>query len=154
MRLHGREPLWSLTRHFINMSLHSDIGEAGGCCGAPAPAGALADQLLLRSWERCRGERLTTRSRRLPECRGGAGGADGSTDPCGTPQGVLSLLLNARSHVCKTDEAPSQSHCEGPLGGWASTQTSPVIFTKCCEEDGCAPCRGLLHPSSPVFYPK
>ncbi|CAN0220140.1 unnamed protein product [Rangifer tarandus platyrhynchus] len=46
------------------------------------------------------------------------------------PQGVLSLLLNARSHVCKTDEAPSQSRCGGPLGGWASTQTSPVYEGK------------------------
>ena len=51
MRLRGREPLWSLTRHFINMSLHSGIGEAGGCRGAPAPTGALADQLFLHSWE-------------------------------------------------------------------------------------------------------
>lgn len=84
MRLRGREPLWSLTRHFINMSLHSDVGEAGGCRGAPAPTGPLADQPFLRSWERCRGGRLTTQSRRLPGCRGGAGGAGGSTGPCGT----------------------------------------------------------------------
>lgn len=82
----------------------------------PAPMEDLADQLFLRSWEHCREERLTTLSRRLPECRGGVGSADGSPGACGTPQGVLSLLLNSRSHVCKRDEAPAQSRCEGPLG--------------------------------------
>lgn len=58
MRLRGRELLWSLTRHFVNMLLYSDISEPGGWCSAPTATKGLADLPFLRPWERYQGEGL------------------------------------------------------------------------------------------------
>ena len=58
MRLRGRELLWSLTRHFVNMLLYSDISEPGERRSAPTPTKGLADLPFLRPWERYQGEGL------------------------------------------------------------------------------------------------
>lgn len=58
MSLCGREPLWSLTRYFINILLFSDTGEPRGRSRAPKPVEVLADAPLLHLWVGFQGEGL------------------------------------------------------------------------------------------------